>query len=151
MSYCSNWLVFVSSLLLIFRSNFVVLLRVPTPYGVYGISLFCIPIFVSDCILVYTKYILLSLSHALLDYELRNSNLTTLLFISLLSYKPIIPVDAIQVFKSFCLPQTQPGQIVNFQHSEAIHTTWIKVFVCPRPSQGRLLIFSTWKRSTLLG
>ena len=128
MSYSSNWHVFVSSLLLILEVYFVVLLRVPTPYGVYRNSFFCIPVFVSDCILVYTKYILLSLSHALLDYELRNSNLTTLLFISLLSYKPIIPVDAIQVFKSFCPPQTQPGQIVNFQHSEAIHTTWIKVF-----------------------
>ena len=101
MSYSSNWHVFVSSLLLILEVYFVVLLRVPTPYGVYRNSFFCIPVFVSDCILVYTKYILLSLSHALLDYELRNSNLTTLLFISLLSYKPIIPVDAIQVFKSF--------------------------------------------------
>lgn len=30
--------------------------------------------------------------------------------------------------KVFCPPQTQSGQIVNFQHLEVIHTTWRKVF-----------------------
>ena len=29
--------------------------------------------------------------------------------------------------KVFCPPQTQSGQIVNFQHLEVIHTTWRKV------------------------